>query len=172
MRQHTPTIKLEPKSKLSSDDWRCLGIMVRKLQDQERSWLDEVEEKQQREKGVCIIGRIQPKMTIKEVKAFFKNNDVLFLARDPCTNKPIGFCAVERKFDLGWATCDGLYVEELWRNKKVATYLMQSALDKTKHDGLDSLDLRVSMKNKAAQKLYKKLGFSKTAYQMERWVSY
>ena len=159
-----------PKSKLSSDDWRELGIMMRTLQDQERGWLDDIEEKQQQIRGVFTIGAIWPELTIKETKNYFKTDNLIIVARDP-EQKIVGFCAVEKKPNLGWATCDGLFVQKEWRGRGIASTFLEIALDKVKEAGLDSLDLRVSIKNKAAQALYKKLGFSRTAYQMERWVA-
>lgn len=163
-------IKLEYKSKLSSDDWRELGRMMNKLREQERSWLDDIEEKQERKRDAVIIGSFYSDMTLKEVKAIFKSDDILFIARDPATSKPVGFCAVERKDDLGWSSCDGIYVDESWRNQGIASAFLEMALQKTRDSGLFSMDLRVSVKNKTARKLYEKLGFSKTAYMMERWV--
>lgn len=163
-------VRLEPKSKLSSNDWRELGRMMNKLRDQERGWLDDIEEKQERKRDAVIIGTFCPEMTVKEVKAIFKDDDLLFIARDPSSLRPIGFCAVERKDELGWASCDGIYVDEAWRNQGIASTFLELALEKTKASGLFSMDLRVSVKNKAARKLYEKLGFSKTAYMMERWV--
>ena len=159
-----------PKSKLSSDDWRELGLMMRELQEQERGWLDDIEEKQQQIRGVFTIGVIWPEMTLKEVKGCFKSDNLMIVARDS-SQKVIGFCAIEKKPNLGWATCDGLFVKKEWRGKGIASDFLELALDKVKEAGLDSLDLRVSIKNKAAQALYKKLGFSRTAYQMEKWVA-
>lgn len=165
-------IKLEPKSKLSSDDWRALAELMQELQCQEREWLDDIEEKQLKHCGVFRVSFGFEKMSLKDIKANFKADDLMFIARDSSSLKIIGFCAVERKYNLGWATCDGLIVKKEWRNKGIASAFLEMAFEKVKKDGLDSLDLRVSIKNKAAQALYKKLGFSKTAYQMERWVSY
>ena len=163
-------IFVTPKSKLSSDDWRELGFMMRELQEQERGWLDDIEEKQQRARGVFRIGTIWPEMTLKEVKDCFKSDNLIIVARDPDDQKIIGFCAVEKKPSLGWATCDGLFVKKEWRGRGTASTFLEIALEKVKHDGLDSLDLRVSIKNKAAQALYKKLGFSTVALKMEKWV--
>lgn len=170
MAKKKPEIRLEQKSKLSSDDWRELGIMMRALQDQERGWLDDIEEKQQQIKGVFAVGVIWPEMTLKEVKRCFKSDNLMIVARDS-SQKVIGFCAIEKKPSLGWATCDGLFVRKEWRGRGIASTFLEIALDKVREAGLDSLDLRVSIKNKAAQALYKKLGFSRTAYQMEKWVA-
>lgn len=171
MARKTCKFYVVPKSKLSSDDWRELGLMMRDLQNQERGWLDDIEEKQQRARGVFKARTIWPEMTVKEVKACFKCDNLIIVARDPADQKIIGFCAVEKKPSLGWATCDSLFVKKEWRGRGTASTFLEIALEKVKHDGLDSLDLRVSTKNKAAQALYKKLGFSRTAYQMEKWVA-
>lgn len=171
MARKTCKFYVVPKSKLSSDDWRELGLMMRELQEQERGWLDDIEEKQQQARGVFKIGTIWPEMTLKEVKDCFKSDNLIIVARDLDDQKIIGFCAVEKKPSLGWATCDGLFVKKEWRGRGTASTFLEIALEKVKHDGLDSLDLRVSIKNKAAQALYKKLGFSRTAYQMEKWVA-
>lgn len=170
MARKTCKIYVVPKSKLSSDDWRELGFMVRELQDQERGWLDDIEDKQQA-RGVFMIQPIWSEMTLKEAKHLFKTDNLIIVARDPNDQKIIGFCAIEKKPSLGWATCDALFVKKEWRGRKIASTFLEIALEKVKHSGLDSLDLRVSVKNKAAQALYKKLGFSKTAYQMEKWVA-
>lgn len=159
-----------PKSKLSSDDWRELGSMMQDLQLQERNWLDDIEEKQQRARGVFRVGIIWPVLTLKEIKEFFKTDSLMIVARAP-DQKLVGFCSVEKKPSLGWATCNGLFVKREWRGLGIASEFLELALDKVKEASLDSLDLRVSIKNKAAQALYKKLGFSRTAYQMEKWVA-
>lgn len=171
MARKTCKFYVVPKSKLSSDDWRELGLMMRDLQNQERDWLDDIEEKQQRARGVFKARTIWHEMTVKEVKVCFKCDNLIIVARDPTDQKIIGFCAVEKKPSLGWATCDSLFVKKEWRGRGTASTFLEIALEKVKHDGLDSLDLRVSTKNKAAQALYKKLGFSRTAYQMEKWVA-
>ena len=163
-----PTIQLEQKSKLSSSEWKELGLQLRVLQDRELQWLSVFHEKQT---GYCQIGVIWPEMTAKAAREAFKDSNLIYTAREPKTKKIIGFCAVEKKPSLGWATCDGLFVKKEWRGRGTASTFLEIALEKVKHDGLDSLDLRVSIKNKAAQALYKKLGFSRTAYQMEKWVA-
>jgi len=167
-----PIVKLEAKSKLSSADWRELDTMMDELREQERRWLDDISDKQSRdrERGVFVIGQFKVEPTLKEIKNDFKDIDWLFLARDPKTKVPIGFCVVAKKTHLGWSSCEGLYVKSEWRHQGIATAFLEMALEKTKESGLDSMDLRVSIKNKEAQKLYKKLGFSKTAYMLERWV--
>lgn len=163
-------ICITPKSKFSSDDWRELGAMSQDLLCQERGWLDEISEKQQA-KGVFTISMIPDVLSIREVKARFKCNSFIITARDPESGKLVGFCSVEKKPSLGWATCNGLFVKKEWRGRGTASAFLEMALAEVEKSGLESLDLRVSVKNKAAQALYKKLGFSKTAYELEKWIA-
>ena len=154
------------KSKLSSNEWRALGSMMQKLQEQELQWLNHFHFKQT---GASCIGVVFDEMTVKEAKRLFKDSNVLIAARDAKSKSIIGFCAVEEKPELGWATCDGLYVDPAWRCNGAASEMLEFAFDKVKHDGLDSLELRVSLMNKEAQALYKKLGFTSVALKMEKW---
>ena len=154
------------KSKLSSNEWKSLGLMMRKLQKQEFQWLSIFHMKQT---GTACISVLFDEMTVKEAKSLFKDCNVLVVARSAKQGKIIGFCAVEEKSKLGWATCDGLYVEQDWRHNGVASNLLSTAFSKAKHDGLDSLELRVSLKNDGAQAFYKKMGFTPVAMKMEKW---
>ena len=55
---------------------------------------------------------------------------------------------------------DGLYVEELYRNKSIASKLIEKALNITKDNGIEVLEINVMSQNKKAIKLYKKYGFN------------
>lgn len=167
MASAAPEIKLEQRSKLSSSEWKELGLQLRVLQDRELQWLSVFHEKQT---GYCQIGVIWPEMTAKAAREAFKDSNLIYTAREPKTKKIIGFCAVEEKPKLGWATCDGLYVDPKWRRRGIASAFLEKAFAQVKKDGLDSLELRVSVSNKEAQALYKKLGFSTVALKMEKWV--
>lgn len=164
-------ISITPKSKLTSDDWRELGAMSQALQCQERGWLDDIGEKQLRCQGVRMLSMISCEPSVKEVRARFKSVSFIITARDPESSKLVGFCAVEKKPHLGWATCDGIFVKREWRGRGIASAFFEMALAEVERSGLESLDLRVSVKNRAAQALYKKLGFSKTAYELEKWIA-
>lgn len=165
-------IKLEAKSKLSSSDWRELDSMLDELHEQEREWVDDISGKQARDRahGVLVIGEFRPEPTLKEIKEEFKHATWIFTARDLASETLVGFCIVEKNPSLSWATCGGLLVKKEWRRRGIASGLLETALAKTREAGLDSLDLRVSIKNKTAQALYKKLGFSTVALKMERWT--
>lgn len=162
-------VSIEHKSKLSSDDWRELSAMMQQLHAQERMWRESFEEKQ-KQTGMVCSGFIPDPWTTKKTKWMLKDDDIIAIARDPKTSKPIGFCAAESKPELGWATCDGVFVASKWRKHGIASKLVNAVLDEVKRKGLESLDLRVSTKNKAAQAFYSKLGFAATALEMERWT--
>lgn len=164
------SVKFEPKSKLSSDDWRCLGEMAINLQDQERFWMDKLKNDQlDPARREFIIGMIYPKITVKSSKKYFKDDTWLFIARDPA-NIPIGYCCVQVCDDEMYAKCNGLYVKPNWRKMGIGTKLLECAMKKTKDEKLESLELRVSVFNKDAKKLYDKLGFSITCCKMEKWL--
>ena len=162
-----PTIQLEQKSKLSSSEWKELGLLLRVLQNQELKWRCSFQEKQT---GMCMISVVLPEVTAKSTREVLKSDNLIFTAREPKTRKIIGFCAVQELPKLGWATCDGLYVDPKWRRRRIASSFLKTALEKVRKDGLDSLDLRVNVNNKEAQALYKKLGFTTVALKMEKWV--
>ena len=169
MAKKKPEIRLEKKSKLSSSEWKELGWLLRALIDQEMLWLNSYHAKQA---GSCVVafGRIWSELTVEESRDSFKNDTLIYTARDPKTNKIVGFCSIEEKPKCGWATCNGLYVDPKWRRRGIATDFLSRAFEKVKTDGLDSIELRVSLRNKAARALYKKFGFSTVALKMEKWV--
>lgn len=162
-----PTIQLEQKSKLTSSEWKEIGLLLRVLQDQELQWRCNFHEKQS---GMCMIGVVLPEVTAKSTREVLKKDNLIFTAREPKTRKITGFCAVQELPSLGWAVCDGLYVDPKWRRRGIASAFLKTALEKARKDGLDSLELRVSVNNKEAQALYKKLGFTTVALKMERWT--
>lgn len=171
-KKRKPIIKLEAKTKLSRDDWRALDDMMSDLQEQERVWLEEIEEKQKRlaDKGIFVVGLLTVEKTLKEIKDEFKNVNWLFIARDPKYKTPVGFCALAKHQNNHWSTCEGLYVKPEWRRLGTASAFLEMALAKTHDAGLDNMDLRVSVKNKAAKALYEKIGFKPTAYMMDFWL--
>ena len=162
-----PTVQLEQKSKLSSSEWKEIGLLLRVLQDQELQWQCSFHEKQT---GCYQIGAVWPEVTAKSAREAFKKDNLIFTAREPKTRKIIGFCAIQELPSLGWAVCNGLYVDPKWRRRGIASDFLKTALEKARKDGLDSLELRVSVSNKGAQALYKKLGFSTVALKMEKWI--
>ena len=169
MAKKKPEIRLERKSKLSSSEWKELGCLLRTLIDQELLWLNGFHAKQA---GACVVsvGRIWTELTAKEARDSFKNANLIYTARDPKTKSIIGFCSLEEKPKCGWATCSGLFVDPKWRRRGIASDFLSLAFEKVRADGLDSIELRVSLCNKAAQALYKKLGFTTVALKMEKWV--
>ena len=99
-----PIIQLEQKSKLSSSEWKELGLLLRVLQDQELKWRCDFHEKQT---GMYMLGAVLPEVTVKRTRETFKSDNLIFTAREPKTKKIIGFCAVQERPKFGWAECDG-----------------------------------------------------------------
>ena len=58
------------------------------------------------------------------------------------------------------AIIDGLYVLEEYRNKKIATNLINEAKKWCKDKNIDTISLNVLANNEIARKLYYKLGFN------------
>ncbi len=57
------------------------------------------------------------------------------------------------------ALLDGIYVEEEYRNKGIATELITVAFEICKNNKIKFLDVNVMYENKVAQRLYNKFGF-------------
>lgn len=63
---------------------------------------------------------------------------------------------------------DDLFVEKDFRNKSVARSLIKEFIKVTKKKGARKFRLGVDIKNKKAIKLYEKMGFKITHYEMEK----
>ena len=57
------------------------------------------------------------------------------------------------------AIIDALYVEEEYRNKGVATYLIEKTIEYSKNKDAKKISINVIYNNEIAKKLYYKLGF-------------
>ena len=159
-------IKQAAKSKMTSVEWHDVGNMMQALQSQERMWIDAIAEKQLNT-GMIVIGYIPDELSLKEIKAKCKNAKLLLAY---VNEELAGYCSLTTNEELDCMTCNWLYVKKEHRRKGVATALLKFALDLVHSEKLSSLDLRVSSMNDTALNLYKKLGFSPTAYMLEKWV--
>ena len=70
----------------------------------------------------------------------------------------IGYILIRK---LSKTTCllDGLYVLEEYRNKGIATSLLNEAINRCKKLKINHIDINVFEKNEIAKKIYKKLDF-------------
>lgn len=102
------------------------------------------------------------------VKEYFENlyekkNNILLIVKDD--NKAIGYayCKIIEVDDgpqiHDIALLDGIYVNEEYRNKKIATNLIEKCKEWVKETGAKALDLNVLEKNEKAISLYKNIGF-------------
>lgn len=166
------SIEIAKKSKLTSDDWKALGNFMCSLKSHEDKWLGKIESKQRKvtgaKAGIMVVGSFYPEPSVAIAKSMYKEFNLLIIARDLASKTVVGVCAVHKTPEF--ADCDGLYVEVGYRLLGIGSALLQKAFEEVKKSGIASLALRVSVMNNAARALYKKLGFSPTAYQMERWV--
>lgn len=73
-------------------------------------------------------------------------------------NNIVGYAFI-KGIDKETALLDGLYVEEEYRNKGIATELIKTAFETCKNNKIKFLDVNVMYQNKEVQSLYNKLGF-------------
>lgn len=73
-------------------------------------------------------------------------------------NNIVGYTFI-KGVDKETALLDGLYVEEEYRNKGIATELITTAFKICKNNKIKYLDVNVMYENKEAKNLYNKFGF-------------
>lgn len=166
------SIAVEKKTKLTSNDWKTLGKFMSILSSKEDMYFTKIETKQRKASGnvskTTCVGSIFSEPTVAISKSMFRKDNLLVIARDSNDKTIVGVCAVRKS--SSYANCNGLYVVVGYRLMGIGTALLEKAFEEVKKSKISSLSLRVSTMNKGAQALYKKLGFSSTAYLMERWV--
>lgn len=94
---------------------------------------------------------------------YFKDDYVLYIAI--IDEKIVGYVYAKIK-ELDFTSIkneeviiDGLYVLENYRNKKIATSLINKVKEWSKDKNIDTISLNVMYNNDVAKKLYTKLGF-------------
>lgn len=92
------------------------------------------------------------------------NNDNYKLLAYYQEEKILGYILV-RKMDDNLCLLDGLYVSEEFRNKHIATELINEAIKVSKEFGARCIDLNV-MKDNSAKDIYQKLGFNEFEIKM------
>ena len=65
-----------------------------------------------------------------------------------------------RKINENLCLLDGLYVLEEYRNQKIASSLLNEAIDRCKKLNVKYIDINVMEKNELAKRIYKKLDFT------------
>jgi len=95
---------------------------------------------------------------------YYKDDYAIYIALED--NKIVGYTYIKiRELDFTSikreeAIIDGLYVLEEYRNKKIATNLINEAKKWCKDKNVDTISLNVLADNAIARKLYYKLGFN------------
>ena len=94
---------------------------------------------------------------------YYKDDYVLYVAI--IDNKIVGYVYAKIK-ELDFTSIkneevliDGLYVLEEYRNKKIATNLIEEVKKWSLNKNIDTISLNVMYGNEIARKLYRKLGF-------------
>lgn len=102
------------------------------------------------------------------VKDFYKNyildeNRLLYI----CKDNDVIVAYIYVYLDNTLAVIDALYVSDNYRNKGIATKLIEYAISWTKNKNCKSIDISVINTNTNAKKLYEKFGF-KTYKEVKR----
>lgn len=71
----------------------------------------------------------------------------------------VGYILI-RKINENLCLLDGLYVLEEYRNQKIASSLLNEAIDRCKKLNVKYIDINVMEKNELAKRIYKKLDFT------------
>lgn len=71
----------------------------------------------------------------------------------------VGYILI-RKINENLCLLDGLYVLEEYRNQKIASSLLNEAIDRCKKLNVKYIDINVMEKNELAKHIYKKLDFT------------
>ena len=71
----------------------------------------------------------------------------------------VGYILI-RKINENLCLLDGLYVLEEYRNQKIASSLLNEAIDRCKKLNVKYIDINVMEKNELAKRIYKKLDFA------------
>ena len=86
------------------------------------------------------------------------DEDVILLAY--YLDKLIVVYILIRKINENLCLLDGLYVLEEYRNQKIASSLLNEAIDRCKKLNVKYIDINVMEKNELAKRIYKKLDFT------------
>jgi len=99
------------------------------------------------------------------VKDFYKNyidNNKTNLLIAVENSNIIGYIftkIIEVESEKKSAKIDALYIEEDYRNKGIATKLIEKSINWIKDNSIDNITINVMYQNEVAKKLYYKLGF-------------
>lgn len=99
-----------------------------------------------------------------------KNNILLVYEENGIIEGYIYLKAIKDEEQIGYLI-DGLYVEEEYRNQKIATKLLEYSLSILSEKKISFVDINVLSKNTIAKKLYKKIGFEEYKIQMRKRIN-
>lgn len=100
-----------------------------------------------------------------------KNNILLVYEENGIIAGYIYLKAIKDEEQQGYLI-DGLYVEEKYRNQKIATKLLEHSLSILSKKKISFVDINVLSKNTIAKKLYSKVGFEEYKIQMRKKINH
>ena len=112
-----------------------------------------------KEKNIEVIGNdIQYKDGVIEILE--KNIEVNYIILSDILIGEELLINLIRKINENLCLLDGLYVLEEYRNQKIASSLLNEAIDRCKKLNVKYIDINVMEKNELAKRIYKKLDFT------------
>lgn len=100
-----------------------------------------------------------------------KNNILLVYEENGIIAGYIYLKAIKDEEQQGYLI-DGLYVEEKYRNQRIATKLLEYSLSILSKKKISFVDINVLSKNTIAKKLYKKVGFEEYKIHMRKKINH
>jgi ribosomal protein S18 acetylase RimI-like enzyme len=86
-------------------------------------------------------------------------------------NEIVGYILI-RIIEKDVCLLDGLYVEEEYRNRGIATSLLNEAINRCKKLNVKYVEINTMAKNKIAKNIYKKLNFIEFEIKLRKDISY
>lgn len=102
---------------------------------------------------------------------YMNDNNILLIAKEDNICGYIFVKEIDSEIDnIKVMLIDGLYVETEYRNKGIASSLIEVALEKCKEKNVTAVKIKVMTSNTSAVKLYEKYNFTEQAKEMINYL--
>ena len=102
---------------------------------------------------------------------YMNDNNILLIAKEDNICGYIFVKEIDSEIDnIKVMLIDGLYVETEYRNKGIASSLIEAALEKCKEKNVTAVKIKVMTSNTSAVKLYEKFNFTEQAKEMINYL--
>ena len=122
---------------------------IEKAKPSEAEWLDEIIRRE------FPYTEFNPEKIIDRINN--PNYSILIVRQ---TNIMVGFLDLEFFTDKAEARMNAVYIEDAWRGKRLATALIEQAINECRHKKITRLFLLVKKDNEGAKQLYLDTGFA------------